>query len=147
MTFQTDEFDGIVERFDHISMAVTDVSAMESLISLIGGRHHDRGVSGAGDFEWVQYDLPGSGRIELIATSSKDPQHFITRFINARGEGLHHVTFKVTSIEAARRRAEDLGFEVVGFNTNDPTWCELFIHPASAHGVLIQFAEFEESPD
>ncbi|MGI9585397.1 MAG: VOC family protein [Acidimicrobiia bacterium] len=139
-------FEDVVERFDHISMAVNSLQDMGALMNLLNGRLHDRGVSTAGDFEWVQYDLPGSGRIEMIATSSKDPQHFITKFINTRGEGLHHITFKVSSIEAARLRAESLGFQVVGLNTTDPTWGELFIHPKSAHGVLIQFAEFQE-PD
>jgi methylmalonyl-CoA/ethylmalonyl-CoA epimerase len=126
-------------------MAVTDFSAMESLISLMSGEPFDGGFSSDGDFDWVQYQLPGKGRLELISTSSTDPSHFITRFIEERGEGVHHLTFKVTNIEHAYKRAKALGFDVVGYNTSDPAWRELFIHPNSAHGVLIQFAEFEDT--
>ena len=57
----------------------------------------------------------------------------------------HHLTLKVTSIESARMRADELGFRVVGDTIADPTWSELFLHPASTHGVLIQFAEFEDT--
>lgn len=145
MTDPGSRFDDLIERLDHVSMAVTDLSAMESLISLMNGKPFDRGFSAKGDFDWVQYDLPGNGRIELIATSSQDPDHFITRFIAERGEGMHHLTFKVTSIEDALSRAEELGFRVVGFNTDDPTWREMFVHPRSTHGVLLQFAEFDEN--
>ena len=144
MTFQTELFADVIERFDHVSMAVKDLSATEDLISLMSGRPYDRGFSEEGDFEWVQYDLPGNGRLELISTSSTDRSHFISRFIEERGEGLHHLTFKVTSIEHAYQSADSHGFDIVGYNIADPAWRELFIHPKSAHGVLIQFAEFED---
>jgi methylmalonyl-CoA/ethylmalonyl-CoA epimerase len=145
LTFPNEQFADVIERLDHVSMAVNNLAAMEDLVSLLSGRPFDRGFSSEGDFDWIQYDIPGDSRLELIATSSKDPEHFITRFISERGEGLHHLTFKVTSIESARMRADELGFRVVGYSIADPTWSELFLHPASTHGVLIQFAEFEDT--
>jgi len=138
------EFDGMVERFDHVSMAVEDFDATLPMIGLMGGVHHDGGFEATADFHWVQYDLPNGGRIELIRTDSTDPDHFIRRFIAQRGEGLHHLTFKVRNLDEAVRQAEESGFTVIGFNDADPSWKEAFIHPKSAHGVLIQFAEFSD---
>lgn len=137
-----DPLSEVIERFDHVSMAVRSFDATEPLLNLIGARHFDGGYETGSDFHWIQYDLPGAGRLELIRTDSPDPDHFINRFLTERGEGLHHLTFKVHDLERAREVAIRAGFKVVGFNNADPTWKELFIHPRSASGVLIQFAEF-----
>jgi methylmalonyl-CoA/ethylmalonyl-CoA epimerase len=134
----------VVERFDHVSMAVRSFDAAGSLLGLVGAEYFDGGYEAASDFHWIQYDLPGTGRLELIRTDSTDPGHFINRFLSERGEGLHHLTFKVNDLGRAREGAIRAGFDVVGFNDADPGWKELFIHPRSASGVLIQFAEFAE---
>jgi methylmalonyl-CoA/ethylmalonyl-CoA epimerase len=139
-----EDLSSIVERFDHVSMAVTSFDDASPLIDLIGGRYVDGGYEDASDFHWVQYDLPHWGRLEMIRTDSRDPEHFINRFIGDRGEGLHHLTFKVSDIAAAVGKAEGLGFTVVGFDASNPGWKEAFVHPRSANGVLIQLAEFAD---
>jgi len=139
-----EEFQALVERFDHVSMAVDDFDEARATVSLMGGTHHDGGYEPRADFHWVQYDLPHGGRLELIRTESSDPNHFIRRFIDQRGEGLHHLTFKVRDLKAAVYLAEAAGFTVVGYDDSDPSWKEAFIHPRSANGVLIQFAEFTD---
>jgi len=101
-------------------------------------------LSHAGDFRWIQFDLPGQGRLEMISPIVEDGENFLNRYLDEHGEGLHHLTFKVTDIGKAVARAKELGFTVVGFNDSDPDWKEAFVHPASAHGVLIQLAEFED---
>lgn len=144
-TTEGDDLTEVVERFDHVSMAVKGFEDASRLIDLVGGRHVDGGYEEEADFHWVQYDLPYWGRLEMIRTDSQDQGHFINRFINDRGEGLHHLTFKVTDIVAAVRKAEGLGFTVVGFDASDPSWKEAFVHPRSANGVLIQLAEFADT--
>jgi len=136
--------ESVIERFDHVSVAVIDIEAAAPLIRLLGGTYFDGGTNPWGDFRWAQYDLPGTGRLELIAPLDPDPDHFIQRFLAERGEGLHHLTFKVYDIEQAVARATEMGFTVTGFDDRLPDWKEAFIHPKSAHGVLIQFAEFPE---
>jgi methylmalonyl-CoA/ethylmalonyl-CoA epimerase len=123
-------------------MAVRDIEATQPLITLLGGEYFDGGTSPWGDFNWAQYNLPGWGRLELIAPLSPDPDHFIRRFLAERGEGLHHLTFKVHDINEAVARATEMGFTVTGFDDRIDDWKEAFIHPRSSHGVLIQLAEF-----
>jgi methylmalonyl-CoA epimerase len=137
-----DQFDSVIERFDHVSMAVENIEASAPLVSLLGGTYVDGGTNPWGDFRWAQYDLPGSGRLELIAPLDPDPDHFIRRFLTERGEGLHHLTFKVHDINDAVARATEMGFTVTGFDDRLDDWKEAFLHPKSSHGVLIQFAEF-----
>ena len=134
--------EAVVERFDHVSMAVADLDAATPLLALLGAKYFDGGLGPRGDFRWVQYALPGSGTLELIAPVDTDPDNFINRFIRERGEGLHHLTFKVFDIGEAARHAAELGFTVTGFDDSMADWKEAFIHPKSASGVLIQLAEF-----
>jgi len=135
---------GVIERFDHVSIAVRDIDIAQTLVGLLGGSHIGGGYSHAGDFRWIQFDLPGQGRLELISPAVEDEGNFLNRFLVEHGEGLHHLTFKVTNIEAAVDKAQELGFTVVGFDASNADWKEAFVHPASSHGVLIQFAEFPE---
>jgi methylmalonyl-CoA/ethylmalonyl-CoA epimerase len=139
-----DALGDVIERFDHFSIAVADIDTTGPLIALMGGTFFDSGLNLTGDFRWVQYQLAG-GKVELIAaTDQQDDTHFINVFIEARGEGLHHLTFKVADLREAVDHATALGFTVVGYDDTDSGWKEAFIHPKSAHGVLIQLAEFTD---
>ncbi|RPI23238.1 MAG: VOC family protein [Actinobacteria bacterium] len=133
----------VIERLDHVSIAVWDIAAAAHLPDLLGGRFRDGGLSHRRDFRWAQWDLP-FGKLEMIAPIDPGGDNFLTRFLREHGEGPHHLTFKVGDIEHAVARAEELGFEVVGRNTEHDGWKEAFIHPRSSHGVLIQLAEFDD---
>jgi methylmalonyl-CoA/ethylmalonyl-CoA epimerase len=134
----------VIERFDHVSIAVRDIGIAQTLVDLLGGTHIGGGLSYEGDFEWIQFDLPGEGRLEMISPVVEDENNFLNRYLDEHGEGLHHLTFKVTDIRAAVERARSLGFTVVGFDDTNADWKEAFVHPASAHGVLVQLAEFPD---
>ena len=139
-----DGLQDVIERFDHVSIAVHDIKIAQTLVDLLGGSHIGGGLSHAGDFEWIQFDLPGQGRLEMISPIVDDESNFLNRYLDENGEGLHHLTFKVHDIKVAVARAEELGFTVVGFDDTKADWKEAFVHPASAHGVLIQLAEFPD---
>ena len=134
----------VVERFDHVSMAVSDPATLEPMLDLLGASRFDGGYEAGADFHWEQYELPHWGRLEVISTQSDDVDHFINRFIDERGEGLHHLTFKVSDLAASCEEARAAGFHVVGYDDSNDDWKEAFLHPGSAHGVLIQLAEFPD---
>ena len=54
--------------------------------------------------------------------------------------GPHHFNFIVPDIEDALDRIQALGLEPVGVNLGNPHWKEAFLHPRSAHGIVIQVA-------
>ena len=66
---------------------------------------------------------------------------FLSRFLEKRGEGLHHVTFKTDDIDAAIEHLEGLGMELVDKHLDDPHWKEAFLRPTKSHGTLIQIAQ------
>lgn len=126
-------------------MAVRDIDQSSLFTDLVGGELFDAGLSESGQFRWAQFRMPGGNVLEMIAAVDRtDSEHFVNRFIDERGEGLHHVTLKVADLGKAIDAAEGLGFEVVGRDESDPAWKEAFVHPRSAHGVLVQLAEFSD---
>jgi hypothetical protein len=88
----------------------------------------------------------GGGRRELSAPDG-EPGGFLHRFLAAHGPGVHHVTFKVPDLHAARDRARSLGFDVIGFRDDQPAWKECFLHPKQIGGIVVQMAEVDPDFD
>ncbi len=62
-----DGLGSVIERFDHVSIAVHDIDIAKALVELLGGTHIGGGLSHEGDFRWIQFDLPEQGRLEMIS--------------------------------------------------------------------------------
>jgi methylmalonyl-CoA/ethylmalonyl-CoA epimerase len=81
-----------------------------------------------------------SGEIELIQPTSCDSG--VAKFLANRGEGLHHICLEVESIETSVRAMEAQGMEILGKpRVNERGERYIFIHPKSAHGVLLELYE------
>ncbi len=140
-----EEINGLFERFDHLALAVRDIGAALPLLRLIGGTYRNGGHHPTAGFRWVQFNLLAGPKIELLSPlDPTDGDHFLNRFLAERGEGPHHVTLKVTDIRAAVAEMRSLGYEVVGENLEHHGWKEAFVHPKSAHGLLIQLAQWDD---
>ncbi|MCU0460635.1 MAG: methylmalonyl-CoA epimerase [Bacteroidales bacterium] len=83
----------------------------------------------------------GDTKIELL--ESTDPEGPIGKFIEKRGEGLHHIAFAVKNIEDHLRHAEELGIKLI--DAKPRKGAEgldiAFLHPKSTSGVLIEICE------
>jgi methylmalonyl-CoA/ethylmalonyl-CoA epimerase len=123
---------------DHVAVAVHSIKAALPLYrDALGGEYLMGGDQG-GSWRWLQLRYPGGGKVELLEPLGDG---FLKRFLERRGEGLHHVTFKTDDIEAAIRDVESRGYEVVDVNLSDPQWKEAFLRPSKAHRTLIQIAQ------
>ncbi len=135
------DFEDLIERFDHVAYAVDDVRPILPLIEFLGGTFLYGADNVRNHFRWVQFRLPGDAKLEVIAPLDEDS--FLTRFLRRRGAGIHHLTFKVRDLGAAARRADELGFTTTGYHESE-NWSEVFLHPSSAHGAVIQLAEWAD---
>ncbi len=134
-----------VERFDHVALAVPDATAALPLVRTMGGTYVGGGHQHRGGFRWLQFAVAGGLKLEVIsALDPADPTNFVNRVLAGRGPGLHHLTFKVTSLDAAVAELERRRYIVVGISKEDPGWHEAFIHPSSTNGILVQIAEFAD---
>jgi methylmalonyl-CoA/ethylmalonyl-CoA epimerase len=101
------------------------------------------GGLGAVETEGVQtaFYLTGASKIELL--ESMQPDGVISRFIEQKGEGLHHIAFEVPDIRAEMSRLKAAGFRLLSDEPKrgaDNKWV-CFVHPKSAGGVLVELCE------
>lgn len=85
--------------------------------------------------------MVGQTKIELL--ESTDPEGPIGKFIEKKGEGIHHIAFAVSNIEGQIEHAKNLGIQMI--DNNSRKGAEgldiAFIHPKSTSGVLIELCE------
>ena len=83
----------------------------------------------------------GETKIELL--ESTDPNGVISKFIERKGEGLHHIAFDVTDIKAEMKRLQGEGFVLL--NEEPKTGADnklvCFLHPKGTNGVLIELCQ------
>ncbi len=129
----------IVQRFDHVSLAVHRIAgALPVYRDLLGGTYEQSGEDSrpGREFLWYVLRMPGGVRLELMEPTG--PESFLHAFLDKRGEGVHHLTYQVQSLERALAEMKERGYETMLVNTSDPHWREVYLHPKAAHGVLIQ---------
>lgn len=127
-------------RLDHVAVAVRSMEASLRLYrDALGGEPFDGGAE-TSTWSWRQLRYPGGGVVELLEPVG-GRESFVSKFIEGRGEGLHHVTFRTDDIIAAMSRAQSMGYELTDINLDYPGWKEAFFRPSKSHGVLIQIAQ------
>jgi methylmalonyl-CoA epimerase len=86
----------------------------------------------------------GQTRIELLQPASEDS--VIAKFLNAKGEGIYHVTLQVDDLEQALADVRERGLRITARSSLSGipgyrSWDEAFLHPKESHGVLFSLAE------
>ena len=83
----------------------------------------------------------GQTKIELL--ESTDPEGTISKFIEKRGEGVHHVAFAVNGVEGALAEAADKGVQLIDKAPRKGAegLSIAFLHPKSTHGILTELCE------
>ena len=85
-------------------------------------------------------------RIELLEPTAPDSP--ISRFLQERGEGIHHIAITADDIEKDVARASERGMKMLGgLRTGSYGRKITFIHPKSLHGVLTEFCEAPTAPE
>lgn len=83
----------------------------------------------------------GDTKIELL--ESTDPEGVIARFIEKKGEGIHHIAFEVTDIQAEMTRLQAEGFTLLNETPKKGADNKLvcFLHPKGTNGVLVELCQ------
>jgi methylmalonyl-CoA/ethylmalonyl-CoA epimerase len=127
------------DRFDHVAVGVRDVEKSAFVFrDILGGEPVGGMEVPAEGFRFTQYRYANRMKIELMEPLGQGG--FLPRFLERRGEGVHHLSFRVTDLEARLAELRSRGIEPVHVVLEGP-WKEAFIHPRLAHGVLIQLLE------
>lgn len=130
-----------MKNVEHIGIAVRDLEASEALYAaLLGTQSYKRETVGT-EHVTTSFFRVGYAKIELLeATAAESP---IARFIEKKGEGIHHLAFLVDDIAAEMERLRNEGFtllsDVPRRGADNKLVC--FVHPKSANGVLIELCQ------
>jgi methylmalonyl-CoA/ethylmalonyl-CoA epimerase len=130
---------------DHLALgAPTLIDGWDLFGGVLGGRWVYGGDSPG--YWWGQLEFAAGPKIELLTPTGGSDAAFLERFLATRGAGPHHFNFIVADIEDTLARIRALGIEPVTINLADANWKEAFLHPRSAHGIVIQVAQQAGSP-
>jgi methylmalonyl-CoA epimerase len=128
-------------RLEHIGIAVDDVEAVvECFHKLLGVRPYKAETVTEQGVRTHLLDA-GTAKLELLEALNEDSP--VQRFLDRRGEGMHHVAFEVDDLSATISRLRDAGFDLLSEppqpGADDKQIA--FVHPKETHGVLVEFCE------
>jgi methylmalonyl-CoA epimerase len=124
-------------RLDHIGIAVRSLAAARGFYEALGMRCVGE-EEVAGERVRVLMMALGESRVELLEATAAES--VIGRFVAARGEGMHHLAFRVADVEAEFRRMRTEGVRLVGDGVRMGAGGHgyFFVHPSAAGGVLVE---------
>jgi len=126
---------------EHLGIAVKDIENRSPFWEHILGIKHT--TTEIVEHEGVKTDIydTGRGKVELLKSISDDST--IEKFLNKKGEGIHHVCFQVDDIEQAICELKEKNISIVSEKSSIGAegYKIVFIHPKSTGGVLVELAE------
>ncbi len=127
-------------KINHIAIVVKDIDQALAVYRDALGLHLENVAEETAEAVKVAYLPTASGEIELIQPTTADSG--VAKYLAKKGEGLHHICLEVDSIEATTQQLVAQGLQVLGeVRTNQRGDKYIFVHPKSAHGVLIELYE------
>jgi methylmalonyl-CoA/ethylmalonyl-CoA epimerase len=128
-------------RLEHIGIAVKDLSNSNELFEKLFGKSHYKIESVASEFVNTSFFKVGSTKIELLQATH--PDSAIAKYLEKRGEGIHHIAFEVKDIYKEMERLQKEGFQIINDQPKKGADNKLvvFLHPKSSNGVLIELCQ------
>ena len=128
-------------HIDHIGIAVKDLNdAVDTYEKLLNTPCYKTESVESEKVETAFFQT-GESKVELLGAT--EPDSVIAKYIEKRGEGLHHVAFEVDNIRAELKRLEGEGFTILNNEPKkgaDNKWVA-FVHPKDNNGVLVELCQ------
>ena len=128
-------------KVEHIGIAVKDLEASDLLFAKLLGQasYKKEGVESEG--VTTSFFKVGETKIELLEATREDSP--IAKFIEKRGEGIHHIAYEVADIEAEMQRLKREGFILLNETPKKGADNKLvcFLHPKTTNGVLVELCQ------
>lgn len=130
-----------MKKIEHIGIAVNDIDAGNALYEKLLGKKHYKIEAVESEKVMTSFFKVGPNKIELVAATAPDSP--ITKFLEKRGEGIHHIAFEVKDIYKEMERLREEGFRLLNENPKRGADNKLvcFVHPKTAGGVLVELCQ------
>ncbi|REE00991.1 methylmalonyl-CoA epimerase [Marinoscillum furvescens] len=131
-------------RIEHIGIAVKELDKANELFKKLFGEAAYKEEAVESEGVTTSFFGVGPNKIELL--QAKDEDSPIAKYINKRGEGIHHIAFEVDDIHAEMERLRGEGFELLNDQPKAGADNKLicFLHPKSTNGVLVELCQENE---
>ena len=130
-----------MKKVEHIGIAVKNLASANDLFTRLFNQPYYKQEELVSEGVSTSFFKIGETKIELLeATDVNSP---IAKFIEKRGEGIHHIAFEVEDIEAEMQRLQAEGFQLINQNPKDGVDNKkiCFLHPKTTNGVLIELCQ------
>lgn len=135
-----------MKKIEHIGIAVKDISKSDELFKKLFGVEAYKLEEVSSEGVKTSFFQVGPNKIELLEATS--PESPVAKFIEKKGEGIHHIAFEVEDISAELDRLKKEGFDLIHSTPKDGADNKLiaFLHPKSTGGVLIELCQEKPQP-
>lgn len=130
-----------MKKIEHIGIAVKNLETSNALFAAIFGKPHYKIETVESEGVRTSFFDVGPNKIELLeGTNDNSP---ITKFIEKKGEGIHHIAFAVADIFAEVARLKKEGFTILNEipKKGADNKQVVFLHPKATNGVLIELCQ------
>ena len=130
-----------MEKLEHIGIAVKNIDQANKLFAKLLGREHYKIEDVNSEGVRTSFFEIGGVKIELLEATRPDSP--VAKFIDKRGEGIHHMAFEVSDINKSLKVYADKGFHVLNQEAKMGADNKMvfFLHPKSTQGVMIELCQ------
>lgn len=130
-----------MNKIEHIGIAVKDLVVANELYTQLLGESPYKSEEVESEKVVTSFFKNGPNKIELLAATN--PESAIAKFIDKKGEGIHHIAFAVDNIYDEMERLKLAGFQLLSDTPKKGADNKLvcFVHPKSALGVLVELCQ------
>lgn len=128
-------------KIEHLGIAVRNLEQANELFTKLLGSSSYKLERVESESVSTSFFMVGTNKIELL--ESTNPDSAIAKFIEKKGEGIHHIAFEVQDIHKEMERLKNEGFTLLSEQPKKGADNKLicFIHPKSTQGVLIELCQ------
>ena len=130
-----------MDKIEHIGIAVKDLETSNALFTKLFGIGNYKVEEVVNEGVKTSFFKAGPNKVELLEATN--PESPIAKFIEKKGEGIHHIAFAVTDIISEIARLKSEGFVILNETPKRGADNKLvaFVHPKSSNGVLIELCQ------
>jgi methylmalonyl-CoA/ethylmalonyl-CoA epimerase len=130
-----------MQQVEHIGIAVKNLDVSIPLFEMLLNTNCYKTETVDSENVNTAFFQTGSTKIELLESSTSDG--VISKFIEKKGEGIHHIAFEVADIEAEMKRLSNNGFQLLNETPKKGADNKLvcFLHPKGTNGVLVELCQ------
>ncbi len=131
----------MIKKIEHIGIAVKNINESNQLFEKLFGVQNYKIEAVESEGVSTSFFMVGQTKIELLEATTENSA--IAKFIEKKGEGIHHIAFEVDDIVAEMQRLKNEGFELIHQQPKDGADNKriCFLHPKFTNSVLVELCQ------